>query len=157
MSRGSGAAARSAHASHNSRDSTAWRGDRYDMTWRRRIFEAWHRMMGYGAIALAFAAAFLGLSRIGATRLVGLLPLIRLAFYGSGSHGSRSQDDGCQPTRHFGDQIPGIREIARHLKCVPSPKALRDLIRHHSGAEGGRVGLADDRQITEIPHNAVVT
>lgn len=64
----------------NPMDPATWRGDHYDMTRRRRIFEAWHRMMGFVAIALAFTAAALGLHWLDAPLLAGLLPAIIL-FY----------------------------------------------------------------------------
>ncbi len=37
------------------------RGDHFDMTRRRRLFEWWHKRMGYAALALTAAATALGL------------------------------------------------------------------------------------------------
>ena len=34
-------------------DPATWRGDHYDMTPRRRLFEAWHKTAGWSLIALA--------------------------------------------------------------------------------------------------------
>jgi hypothetical protein len=113
--------------------------------------------MGYAAIALAFAAAFLGLSRIGATRLVGLLPLIRLAFYGFGFAWlslTRRRVPPYQALWGPDPRHPGNRPTPEMRAKSKSP-ARSD--KASSGAEDGRVGLADDRQITEIPHNAVAT
>nr|WP_321985606.1 hypothetical protein [uncultured Lichenicoccus sp.] len=51
-----------------------WRGDHYDMTPRRRAFEAWHKSMGWASILLALATVLLGL------RLYGWpAPLVRMA------------------------------------------------------------------------------
>ena len=47
-----------------------WRGDHYDMTLRRRIFEGAHKAAGYGAVLLAPVAAWQGLELAGIERLV---------------------------------------------------------------------------------------
>jgi hypothetical protein len=47
-----------------------WRGDHYDMTVRRRIFEAWHKSFGWLSILLASITVLLGL------RLYGWPPLL---------------------------------------------------------------------------------
>jgi membrane-associated PAP2 superfamily phosphatase len=39
-----------------------WRGDHYDMTLRRRLFEGWHKTCGWWAIILAPLAVLLGLA-----------------------------------------------------------------------------------------------
>ncbi len=44
-------------------DPSTWRGDHFDMTQRRRWFEAYHKTAGYFTIALAFGAAGSGLMR----------------------------------------------------------------------------------------------
>ena len=44
-------------------DPATWHGDHFDMTRRRRWFEAYHKTAGYFAIALAFGAAGSGLVR----------------------------------------------------------------------------------------------
>jgi hypothetical protein len=44
-------------------DPSTWRGDHFDMTPRRRWFEAYHKTAGYFTIALAFGAAGSGLMR----------------------------------------------------------------------------------------------
>ena len=41
----------------DSNDPTTWRGDHYDMTLRRRVFEAWHKHAGYLAFLLAIPTA----------------------------------------------------------------------------------------------------
>ena len=40
----------------------SWRGDHYDMTRRRRFFEAYHKGVGYAAVVLSIAAIFTGLA-----------------------------------------------------------------------------------------------
>ena len=42
-------------------DPLTWRGDHYDMTLRRRLFEAWHKRAGYAAMGLALAAIWTGI------------------------------------------------------------------------------------------------
>jgi len=42
-----------------------WRGDHYDMTPRRRMFEFWHKKFGWLSILLALLAVFLGLQLYG--------------------------------------------------------------------------------------------
>ena len=51
-----------------------WRGDHYDMTLRRRLFEVWHKTAGYVALALAVPTAMMGLDRLGVPNSVQLLP-----------------------------------------------------------------------------------
>ncbi len=43
-------------------DPLTWRGDHYDMTRRRRLFEGWHRTFGYVSMALACCAVWTGAS-----------------------------------------------------------------------------------------------
>jgi hypothetical protein len=63
------------------KDPATWRGDHYDMTRRRRLFEAWHRVMGFAAIALAFTATALGLRLVDAPVLAKLsLPVLVLLY-----------------------------------------------------------------------------
>ncbi len=47
------------------RDAATWRGDHYDMTRRRHAFEAWHKPVGWIAVALAGATVLLGLQLVG--------------------------------------------------------------------------------------------
>ncbi|MGI9505678.1 MAG: cytochrome b561 domain-containing protein [Geminicoccaceae bacterium] len=42
-------------------DPRTWRGDHFDMTLRRRLFEGWHKHLGYLALMLAVPTAWLGL------------------------------------------------------------------------------------------------
>ncbi len=49
------------------------RGDHYDMTPRRRIFESFHKTAGYMALLLAIAAILTGLWHANAPRWMGLL------------------------------------------------------------------------------------
>ncbi len=42
-------------------DPLTWRGDHYDMTLHRRMFEAWHKVCGYLSIALACCAIWTGI------------------------------------------------------------------------------------------------
>ena len=47
-------------------DPASWRGDHYDMTLRRHLFEAWHKTMGWGLIVLAAVTILLGIQLVGA-------------------------------------------------------------------------------------------
>lgn len=54
-------------------DPLTWRGDHYDMTRRRLIFEAWHKRAGWAVLALAGVTVLLGVELVGAPSwLVGL-------------------------------------------------------------------------------------
>ncbi len=44
-------------------DPSTWRGDHFDMTPRRRLFEAYHKTFGYFAIVLAMGAVATGLQQ----------------------------------------------------------------------------------------------
>ena len=46
-------------------DPLTWRGDHYDMTLQRRLFEAWHKKAGYAAMAVALAALWTGIETAG--------------------------------------------------------------------------------------------
>ena len=46
-------------------DPSTWRGDHYDMTRRRRAFEAWHKPAGWAGTVLAGVTILLGLQLIG--------------------------------------------------------------------------------------------
>ena len=41
-------------------DRSTWRGDHYDMTLRRRLFEGWHKPVGWGLVILAQVTILLG-------------------------------------------------------------------------------------------------
>jgi hypothetical protein len=63
-------------------DPTTWRGDHFDMTTRRRMFETWHKHIGYLALVLAVPTAWLGLRAIEAPIWLEALPwLIALVFF----------------------------------------------------------------------------
>jgi len=62
-------------------DPATWRGDHYDMTLRRRVFEGWHKRAGYVAFALALPTAWLGLGLVGAPAWARVLPLIAVAIF----------------------------------------------------------------------------
>ena len=47
-------------------DLSTWRGDHYDMTSRRRAFEAWHKPAGWVATLLAGVTILLGVQLVGA-------------------------------------------------------------------------------------------
>jgi hypothetical protein len=49
------------------------RGDHFDMTRRRRIFEVWHKSLGYFALALVVVTTMLGLALADAPRWMGLV------------------------------------------------------------------------------------
>jgi di/tricarboxylate transporter len=59
-------------------DPATWRGDHYDMTRRRRLFEGWHKVCGWWAILLAPVAVLLGLALLGWPRLLCALAAILL-------------------------------------------------------------------------------
>lgn len=63
------------------KDPSTWRGDHYDMTPRRRRFEAWHNHLGYLALALAVPTAWLGLGSIGAPSWMQALPWLSAAIF----------------------------------------------------------------------------
>jgi hypothetical protein len=46
-------------------DPLTWRGDHYDMTLQRRLFEAWHKNFGYVAMLIAVGAAWTGIETAG--------------------------------------------------------------------------------------------
>ncbi len=48
-------------------------GDHFDMTRRRRIFEAWHKSLGYSALALVVVTTMLGLALADAPRWMALV------------------------------------------------------------------------------------
>ena len=62
-------------------DCKTWRGDHFDMTPRRRRFEAWHKQVGYLALASAFAASWLGLRGVGAPLWLELLPWLAASVF----------------------------------------------------------------------------
>lgn len=62
-------------------DPTTWRGDHFDMTPRRRRFEAWHKQAGYLALALSVPTAWLGLAMIGAPIWLQALPWLSAAVF----------------------------------------------------------------------------
>jgi hypothetical protein len=49
------------------------RGDHFDMTRRRRIFEGWHKSLGYSALALVVVTTMLGLALADAPRWMALV------------------------------------------------------------------------------------
>ena len=62
-------------------DPATWRGDHYDMSRRRLAFEAWHKHLGYLALALAVPAAWLGLRQVGAEPWLQALPWLALLAF----------------------------------------------------------------------------
>lgn len=50
----------------NPGDPSTWRGDHFDMTPRRRAFEAWHKSAGWAVILLAGVTILLGVQLLGA-------------------------------------------------------------------------------------------
>jgi len=62
-------------------DPATWRGDHYDMTPRRRVFEGWHKRAGYVAFVMALPTAWLGLGLAGAPAWVRALPLLAAAAF----------------------------------------------------------------------------
>lgn len=62
-------------------DPSTWRGDHFDMTPRRRRFEAWHKQAGYLALALAVPTVWLGLDMIGASPWLRSLPWLAALLF----------------------------------------------------------------------------
>ena len=62
-------------------DPATWRGDHFDMTFRRRLFEGWHKHLGYVALALALPAAWLGLGTVAAPPWIEVLPWLAAAVF----------------------------------------------------------------------------
>lgn len=55
-----------------------WRGDHYDMTPRRRLFERWHKVAGWIALGLSGLALLLGAALVGSPAwLLGLLGAVQ--------------------------------------------------------------------------------
>ena len=54
-------------------DPATWRGDHYDMTRRRRLFEVWHKKAGWAVIVLAAATMLLGIDLVGSPAWLVLL------------------------------------------------------------------------------------
>jgi hypothetical protein len=60
-------------------DPATWRGDHYDMTPRRKWFEAYHKTAGYFAVVLAFGAVTTGLTQFWLPGIALALALIVVA------------------------------------------------------------------------------
>lgn len=60
-------------------DPATWRGDHYDMTPRRRKFEAYHRTAGYFAVFTTVGAVATGLMQYPMPALAGFIPVVALA------------------------------------------------------------------------------
>ena len=56
-----------------------WRGDHYDMTRRRRAFEAWHKTAGWVSMPVALLAVLLGLRLYGWPQAICILALSLVA------------------------------------------------------------------------------
>ncbi len=65
----------------NLSDPATWRGDHFDMTRRRRLFEAWHKHLGYLALCLAVPTASLGLGAVGVEGRFAILPWLALLVF----------------------------------------------------------------------------
>ena len=62
-------------------DPGTWRGDHFDMTRRRRMFEGWHKRGGYLAFLLAIPTIWLGSGMVGLPWWLGLAPLASVAVF----------------------------------------------------------------------------
>ncbi len=62
-------------------DPSTWRGDHFDMTLRRRRFEAWHKHLGYVALLLALLAAWQGLESLAAPLWMAVLPWLAASLF----------------------------------------------------------------------------
>lgn len=69
------------HLSTDPDDPTTWRGDHFDMTTRRRWFEAYHKPGGYFALFLATAAVATGLMQYWMLTIAILLPVMFVAVF----------------------------------------------------------------------------
>jgi hypothetical protein len=64
------------HEHSNPDDASTWHGDHYDMTKRRRWFEAYHKTAGYFAFLLALSAVATGLMQFWISAIAILLALL---------------------------------------------------------------------------------
>ncbi len=62
-------------------DPRTWRGDHFDMTLRRRLFEAWHKHIGYLALMLAVPTIWLGLDLLAAPTWLAMGPWIAALIF----------------------------------------------------------------------------
>lgn len=62
-------------------DPATWRGDHFDMTLRRQLFEAWHKQLGYVVLSLALIAAWQGLESIAAPLWIKTLPWLAASIF----------------------------------------------------------------------------
>jgi hypothetical protein len=69
------------HAHSDPDDPATWRGDHYDMTPRRRWFEAYHKTGGYFTILLALGAVATGLMQYWMPVTAGLLVIVLLGCF----------------------------------------------------------------------------
>lgn len=69
------------HLSSDPDDPSTWRGDHFDMTKRRRWFEAYHKTGGYLAIFLAFGAVTSGLMQFWMPVIAATLMVIILGVF----------------------------------------------------------------------------
>ena len=77
---------RGTHGGHNHPttdpdDPSTWRGDHFDMTRRRRWFEAWHKPGGYFALFLATGAVTTGLMQYWMPMIALALPLVFVCVF----------------------------------------------------------------------------
>ncbi|MCB1407406.1 MAG: hypothetical protein KDK01_14420 [Rhodobacteraceae bacterium] len=69
------------HLSSDPADPSTWRGDHFDMTPRRRWFEAYHKPGGYLALFLATGAVATGLMQFWMPLIAVALPLLFLGIF----------------------------------------------------------------------------
>lgn len=69
------------HLSSDPKDPTTWRGDHFDMTPRRRWFEAYHKPGGYFALFLATGAVTTGVMQFWMPVIAVLLPLFFVGMF----------------------------------------------------------------------------
>lgn len=69
------------HVNSDQDDPDSWRGDHFDMTPQRRLFEAYHKTGGYFAVMLALGAVTTGLMQFWMPWIAALLVLILLGGF----------------------------------------------------------------------------
>lgn len=69
------------HLSSDPADPSTWRGDHFDMTPRRRWFEAYHKPGGYFALFLATGAVTTGLMQFWMPVIAVMLPLLFVGLF----------------------------------------------------------------------------
>jgi hypothetical protein len=106
-----------------------WRGDHYDMTLRRRLFEGWHKTCGWWAIILAPLAVLLGLDLLDwplllccLAALLGTVAFTLATLLARNSRGINTYRAIWGPdAQHPGNRAPGIRAPGIRAPGIRAP------------------------------------